>query len=77
MSYAIQYDFFESNDEQSLLKQEIALLKKEITNTRRGLFSRHTEMMKLIIKQQEEIDKLKNMVTSKKEVINFTIHKKG
>ncbi|MCF1193282.1 hypothetical protein LRR18_16960, partial [Mangrovimonas sp. AS39] len=68
---------FESNDEESLLKQEIFLLKKEMTNTRKGLFSRHSDMMKLIVKQQEEIDKLKYMITSKKEIIDFTIHKKG
>jgi hypothetical protein len=30
MSYAIQYDLFESNDEESLLKKEISMLKKEI-----------------------------------------------
>jgi hypothetical protein len=38
MSYAVQYDLFESNDEESLTRQELNLVKKELANVRKGIF---------------------------------------
>lgn len=76
MSYAIQFDLFEEINDEYIFQKELDLLKKEVTNTRRGLFARHSEMMKLIMKQQEEINILKYMISSKKEIIDFTVHKK-
>ncbi len=77
MAYAIQFDLFESNDEISLLKKELLIIDKKYSNVQRGMFARHGEMMKLILKQQDEIDKLKSMLTPKKEIIEFKILSKG
>jgi hypothetical protein len=58
----IQLDFFEDNDDMSILKKEHRALFDRVENMRRGLFARHTDLMKLYIKQQEEIDKLRSMM---------------
>lgn len=58
----IQLDLFVEDDEMSLLKKEHRALYDRVENMRRGLFARHTELMKMYIKQQEEIDRLRSMM---------------
>lgn len=58
----IQLDLFVDDDEMSLLKKEHRALYDRVENMRRGLFARHTDLMKLYIKQQEEIDRLRSMM---------------
>lgn len=59
MATELQLNLFGQNDPLSLLIQEIAILKEQNNNVRRGLFARHNELAKLVLKQQEEIDALK------------------
>lgn len=56
----MQYDLFLSEAE--MLKEEIAKVKTELGNTRRGLFARHGEMGKMILAMRKEIDELRNFV---------------
>lgn len=58
----VQLELFGENDDMSLLKKEHRALFDRVENMRRGLFARHTDLMKLYIKQQEEIDKLRGMM---------------
>jgi hypothetical protein len=58
----IQLDLFCDDDEMSLLKKEHRALYDRVENMRRGLFARHTDLMKLYIRQQEEIDRLRSMM---------------
>lgn len=61
----IQLDLFEDfdvNDDVEVLKKEHRALFDRVENMRKGLFARHTELMKLYIKQQEEIDRLRGML---------------
>ena len=58
----IQLDLFEAEDDMSLLRKENRALFDRVENMRRGLFARHTELMKMYIKQQEEIDRLRVMM---------------
>ncbi len=73
MAYAYQLDLFLENDEFSLLRGHIDSIDKKYSNVQRGIFAKHGELLKLILKQQDEIDKLKYMVHTKKEVIDFRI----
>lgn len=59
MTVAIQLHLFESNDEINLLRQEIAIVKEQIANTRRGLFARHGEIAKQLLELKGEVDVLK------------------
>jgi hypothetical protein len=63
---AIQYDLFEEQSELNDLRKEVAEIKKSADNVRRGLFARHSEMSKLILKQQNEIEELRNLVNEKR-----------
>lgn len=76
MSYAVQYDLFESNDEDSLTRQELNLVKKELTNVRRGMFSRLDALRKefefKFTSQQDEIDLLRKKLEEKAQVLDFT-----
>jgi hypothetical protein len=62
MGIHLQLDLFETEDDMSLLKKENKALFDRVENMRRGLFARHNELMKLYIKQQEEIDRLRGMM---------------
>lgn len=59
----IQLDFFEPNDEMSLLKREIKGTFDRVENVRRGIFSRHNSFTKEVLEiwthQQKEIEELK------------------
>ncbi len=66
MAAIIQYDFFDKNDDLSILKKEIEYYHEKLENVRKGLFSRHhqnqkaiNELLSMILCQQEEIAKLK------------------
>lgn len=43
------------------LRVEIAKLHRELSNLRKGLFSRHDNLFKMYIETKEEIDSLKKM----------------
>ena len=57
----IQLDFF-TNSENDLLRQDVAQLRTEQGNIRRGLFKRFNDLGKMFIKQGEELDRLKAYV---------------
>ena len=58
---AIQYDLFESNDDITLLRKEVAMLREEIATLRRSQFARLNSMGKLFLDQegQEKMKKKK------------------
>lgn len=56
---AVQLDLFEEQTEELFLQKEVNALIKAQDNLRRGLFARHSEMQRIISRQQEEIDVLK------------------
>lgn len=69
MTTEIQLSLFGNNDPISLLMQEIETLKRQNDNVRRGLFARHTELAKLVMQQQRELDTLKSMQPYREEVM--------
>lgn len=75
MAYAIQFDLFEDNDEESLTRQELNLVKKELTNVRRGMFARLDALRKefefKFNQQQDELDNIKKKLESKAELLDF------
>jgi len=75
MAYPIQYDLFEANDEEWLLKKELELVKKELTNVRKGMFAQLNSMKKDFIekfsRQQDELDDLKKKLNMKEKVLEF------
>jgi hypothetical protein len=58
----VQLDLFDSNDEMSLLRKEIDLIDNRTRNVQRGLFARHGDLVKMVLKQQEEIDRLRELL---------------
>lgn len=62
----VQYDLFEDNDDLSLMKQEIELIDERTRNVQRGLFSRHNnlakELIKMIEDQNKQIDELRKLL---------------
>lgn len=64
---ALQLDLFEESSEICLLKQELEEIRQSQDNLRRGLFARHSELMKLYLKQHEEIDKLREMLLEERK----------
>jgi hypothetical protein len=66
MKIAIQYDFFEEQSEFNDLKKKVDLISKGADNVRRGIFARHSALMKLVLKQQEEIEELRNHLYGRK-----------
>lgn len=67
MASDVQLNLFGNNDPISLLMQEVELLREQNNNVRRGLFARHNELSKIVLKQQQEIDLLKGIVPIAKE----------
>jgi hypothetical protein len=57
----IQLDLFDGNDEITLLRKEIDLIDERTRNVQRGLFARYSELVKMYLKQQHEIDILRCM----------------
>jgi hypothetical protein len=62
---SVQLDLFETNDETSLLRQEIKEVRERLEAARRGLFARHTDLHRMYIEQQKEIDYLKEFIHGK------------
>ena len=59
----LQYDLFESPlDETGILRKEIQTLNERLDRQRKSLFAKHAELMKIVIKQNEEIDRLREMM---------------
>lgn len=65
MSY--QLDFFEPNDVEHYLKRDIENIQQQVNNIRRGLFARHNELAKMFLNQQQEIDRLRDMLVQVKK----------
>jgi len=65
MSY--QLDFFEPNDPEFFVKKDLEQMQNQINNVRRGLFARHNELVKMFLKQQNEIDRLRGMLINDKK----------
>lgn len=55
----MQLDIFEDNSDQGLLLQEFKQVKASTEKVRRCLFARLNQQLKLIIKQQAEIEMVK------------------
>jgi hypothetical protein len=55
----IQLDLFENPSETDMLQKELKALAESQDRLRKGLFARHSELVKLIMIQQKEIDLLK------------------
>ncbi len=63
----MQLDIFEDNSDQGLLLQEFKQVKASSEKVRRCLFARLNQQLKLIIKQQAEIEMIKQQLGNKKE----------
>ena len=61
----IQLDLFEENDELSILKKQIKAIDDRTRNVQRGLFARHAELVKMYLKQHEEIETIRAMMLKK------------
>jgi hypothetical protein len=73
MTTEIQLSLFGNNDPISLLMQEIEIIKRQNDNVRRGLFARQTELAKLVMQQQKEIDELRNMSPQREEIMEAVL----
>lgn len=69
MGALIQLDFFEKNDDLTLLKKEVEYHYEKLENVRKGLFARDNqkqkainELLNMILAQQDEIAKLKSEI---------------
>ena len=61
----IQLDLFEKTDEESLLRQEMRDLRERLENARRALFARHTDLHRMYLEQQREIDQIRDLIHGK------------
>lgn len=68
MALAVQIDMFEEmNDDTDVLRKEVKALAESQDKVRKTLFAKHSELMKLVIRQQEEIDRLKQVMRKRNE----------
>lgn len=59
----LQLDLFEDHlDETGVLRKQIQTLVERQDRQRKALFAKHSELMKIVIKQTEEIDRLREMM---------------
>lgn len=65
---ATQLDLFKENNETSLLRDEIAELRKRGENLRRGLFARHQELCLMMMEQQKQIENITKKLKIKKKI---------
>lgn len=63
----IQYDFFESNDEESILKKEVQALKEIVDKQRKSMFVRLGNQDKEIVKLMNEIGRLDALLLERKK----------
>jgi hypothetical protein len=63
MTLSIQLDFFESDDELTLLQKKVDVIDTRTRNVQRGLFSRYNafckEILEIVERQQKEIESLR------------------
>lgn len=59
---AIQLDFFEDNDELTMLKKEIILLRESQHKVRKNLFAKHSELAKMYMENVERLDNIERML---------------
>jgi hypothetical protein len=71
MAYIHQLDLFEETDELTILRNHINSIDEKYSKVQRGIFAKHADLMKLVMKQQEEINTLIYEINSKKEVLDF------
>lgn len=63
---SIQYDLFlPTPTQEDLLRMEIGALSEKQDKLRKSLFARHSDLMKLVLKQQKQIDELREMLMRK------------
>ena len=69
MALPIQYDLFEDNSEENLLKKEVDSLTIQMQNIRKGLFARHNKLeeglaklLQMYLSQEEELAKLRRLL---------------
>lgn len=58
----IQYDFFDDEKPFNPLHAEIIELRNQLDHHRKSFFARHNQLSKLVIRQQEEIDRLRELM---------------
>ncbi len=63
----IQYDLFESNDEDSIRKKEHAVLKESQDKLRKSMFSRFNDQGKEILFLKNELELLKKNLFKEKK----------
>ena len=59
MTSKAQLQLFEENDEASLIRQEVAAMRKHYEKNWKTLQTRHNELVKLFLQLKEENDSLK------------------
>lgn len=59
MSAQVQLEFFKETTEADVLKAELVALRESHNAVRRRVFAQQSEMTKMILRQQEELDYLK------------------
>ena len=64
---AIQLDLFEPNDEQSLLRREINLMKDSQNRQRKAMFAKLHDLGKEIIGLKEEIERTRSLFIRRKK----------
>lgn len=62
MMTAIQLELFEENSEIDILRKEMSHMRTSQDNVRKGMFARHAELVKMYLKQQDEIEILRSML---------------
>jgi hypothetical protein len=74
MQAVMQYDLFEEKTELSELRMEVKEIRESSQNVRKGIFKRHddlrrgqSELLKLILEQQDEIQGLRDFIAGKKK----------
>lgn len=58
----IQYDFFQAHDPFFEFREEQEIQKDALRRTQKRFFAQNNELMKLIIKQQKEIEELSKRI---------------
>jgi hypothetical protein len=77
MQASMQYDLFEKRTELGDIKLEVKEVKKSADNVRRGIFKRHSEIMKIVLAQQIEIQELRDILNGRKNSKDISVKKKN
>jgi len=60
---ALQFDFFQQLDPMADVKADLSETREKLRKTQRKFFAQNKELVKILLKQQEEIDELNNRIT--------------